>query len=72
MPAGRIDRSLSMSREPITAQTLNSLLARLVSACGGATALISGRAAVTFASFCRSDPAAALRGLAKILPPAAS
>src|SRR3546814_17327784 len=33
---------------------------------------LSGRAAVTEASFWRSDPAAALRGLAKILPPAAS
>ena len=28
----------------------------------------SGRAAVTLGSFCRNDPAAALRGLAKILP----
>ena len=32
----------------------------------------SGRAAVMPGSFCLSEPAAALRGLAKILPPAAS
>lgn len=54
-----------MSREPITAQTLNSLLARLVSACGGATALISGRAAVTFAELERNVRALA-GGLAEL------
>ena len=32
----------------------------------------SGRAAVTLGSFCRSDPAAAFRGLANNLPPATS
>src|SRR6478609_9179398 len=36
------------------------------------TTMCSGRVAVTFGSFCRSDPAAALRGLAKGLSPAST
>lgn len=43
-----------MNREPITAQTLNSLLARLVSECGSSTALISRGAAVSFAELERN------------------